>query len=182
MPAVSEIMTSTLVTVDPGQTLRDAVETFRAEEVSGAPVTSGDEVVGVVSATDILEFQATHPGIPVERSGEALPLEPEPPQEWAEGDDVPSAYFVDFWSDVGAASTSRFDQIDGPEWDVLENALVAEVMTRTVLSVPPDADVRDAARQMLDAGVHRLLVLENGKLKGIVTATDVMRAVAEGIL
>lgn len=182
MPAVSEIMTPSVFTLDPGQTLREAVETFRAEEVSGAPVTSGDEVLGVISATDILEFQATNPAIPVERSGDTPSLELEPPQEWVEGDDVPSAYFVDYWSDVGAASTSRFDQIDGPEWDVLENALVGEVMTRTVLGVPPTAEVRDAARQMLEAGVHRLLVLDNGKLKGIVTATDVMRAVAEGTL
>lgn len=182
MPEVSEIMTSSVVTVDPGQTLREAVEAFRAEEVSGAPVTSGEEVVGVISATDILEYQATHPGIPVKRSSDTPSLELEPPEEWQEDDEVPSAYFVDYWSDVGAASTSRFDQIDGPEWDVLENALVSEIMTRTVLSVPPTADVQEAARQMVETGVHRLLVLDEGKLKGIITATDVVRAVAEGIL
>ena len=182
MPEVSEIMTSSVVTVDPGQTLREAVETFRAEEVTGAPVTSGDEVVGVVSATDILEFQATHPGVPVKRSSDTPSLEPEPPEEWQEDDEVPSAYFVDYWSDVGATAASRFDQIDGPEWDVLENTLVDEVMTRTVLSVPSSADVRDAARRMVETGVHRLLVLDDGRLLGIVTSSDIVRAVAEGTL
>ena len=183
MPAVSEIMTSSVVTVDPGQTLRDAVETFRAEEVSGSPVASGDEVVGVISATDILEFQATHPGVPVERSGDTPSLEPEPPEEWQEEeDDMPSAYFVDYWADAGASSASRFGEIDGPEWDVLEDTLVSEVMTRSIMSIGPDAEIRDAARLMLDRGVHRLLVLEGGSLVGIVTATDVVRAVAEGTL
>ena len=180
MPAVSEIMTSSVVTVDPGQTLREAVETFRAEEVSGSPVTSGDAVVGVISATDILEFQATHPGVPVERSSDTPSLEPEPPPEWEEGDEMPSAYFVDYWASAGAASTSRFDEIDGPEWDVLENTLVNEVMTRMVLSIEPEAEVRDAARLMLERGVHRLLVLDDDTLVGIVTASDIVRAVAEG--
>lgn len=182
MSAVSEIMTPSVVTLDPGQTLREAVETFRSEEVSGAPVTSGDEVVGVVSATDILEFQATHPGVPVDRMADMPSAELDPPMEWRPGDDVPSAYFVDYWSDVGAASTSRFDEIGGPEWDVLENHLVGEIMTRTVMSIGPTAEVRDAAKQMVQAGVHRLLVVENGTLAGIVTASDVMRAVAEGTL
>ncbi len=70
MADARSIMTDSVVTVDPEDSLRDAVETFRAEDVSGAPVTRGDELVGVVSVTDILEFQATHPGVPVTRPEE----------------------------------------------------------------------------------------------------------------
>lgn len=179
MATVSEIMTRDVVRLHPGATLREAVEVFRSEDVSGAPVTQNDQVLGVVSVTDILEFQATHPGVPVARPEEAEPEPLEGPETWGEGEEQPSAYFVDYWSDVGAELTARFQETDGPEWDILENHQVSEVMTRTVVGVSPDATVREAARKMLDVEVQRLLVIEDGVLQGILTATDVVRAVAE---
>lgn len=181
MAKVSEIMTTSVVTLDPGDSLRDAVETFRAEEVSGAPVTSGEEILGVISATDILEFQATNPGVPVGQTEEETATILEAPAVWDDAEeDVPSAYFVDYWSDIGANMTSRFNSLEGPEWDVLDNHSVAEVMTRTVIGVPGDASIQEAAKRLTDARIHRLLVMEDGRLAGIVTTTDVVRAVAEG--
>lgn len=181
MTKVSEIMTTSVITVDPGDSLRDAVETFRAREVSGAPVTSGEEIIGVVSVTDILEFQATNPGVPVGHTEEEAATEYEPPAIWdEEEEDVPSAYFVDYWSDIGADMTSRFNSLEGPEWDVLDNHSVAEVMTRTVIGIPSDASIQEAAERLTDARIHRLLVLDDGRLAGIVTTTDLVRAVAEG--
>jgi predicted transcriptional regulator len=178
---VSEIMTTSVITVDPGDSLRDAVEAFRAREVSGAPVTSGDGIIGVVSVTDILEFQATNPGVPVGHTEEESSTPFEAPAVWDEDEeDVPSAYFVDYWSDIGAEMTSRFNSLEGPEWDVLDNHSVAEVMTRTVIGIPSDATVQEAAKRLTDERIHRLLVQEDGHLVGIVTTTDVVRAVAEG--
>ncbi len=55
-------------------------------------------------------------------------------------------------------------------------------MTRDVVSQPSNATVRRAAQYMLDAGVHRVLVIDNGELQGIVTTTEIVRAVAEGKL
>ena len=52
-------------------------------------------------------------------------------------------------------------------------------MTQDPCWVPPDAEVPKAADYMKRAGIHRLLVMENGKLLGIVSAMDVVRAVAE---
>jgi CBS domain-containing protein len=52
---------------------------------------------------------------------------------------------------------------------------VAEVMSPFVLSVSAGSSVVQAARVMLDDGVHRLLVVDGGSLAGIVTQTDVLR-------
>lgn len=51
-------------------------------------------------------------------------------------------------------------------------------MTRGLLSLRPDADVSEAARRMVIGGVHRLLVMEDDRLVGLVTASDIVRAVA----
>jgi CBS domain-containing protein len=68
----------------------------------------------------------------------------------------------------------------GREWDVLDEYTVNDVMTRDVLSRSSNTTVKEAARYMLEADVHRLLVIDDGDLKGIVTTTDIVRAVAEG--
>jgi len=53
---------------------------------------------------------------------------------------------------------------------------VADVMTRTVVSIDADATIFDAAERMLALGVHRLLVLRGDELVGIVTTVGLLRA------
>jgi CBS domain-containing protein len=50
-----------------------------------------------------------------------------------------------------------------------------EVMTERVVVVEPGADVRTAARKMLDLGVKRLPVVEDGRVVGIVSRQDLLR-------
>jgi CBS domain-containing protein len=53
---------------------------------------------------------------------------------------------------------------------------VADVMTRNVLSVPPDATVEEAARMMLERRISGLFVVDDkGELAGIVTEGDLLR-------
>lgn len=182
MARLDEIMTTDVVPVSAGSSLRAVVEVLRGENVTGAPVVSGSDVVGIVSATDLLEFEASNPGVPSEQPsqlewGEA---EEEEPEEWLEGEEPPAEFFVDLWPDVGADLRERFEEVGGPEWDVLEEHTVDEVMTHTLYSLAPDTDVREAARYMIDRGIHRLVVVEDSRLVGIVTTTDIVRAVAEG--
>ncbi|MGB5525303.1 MAG: CBS domain-containing protein, partial [Gemmatimonadota bacterium] len=57
---------------------------------------------------------------------------------------------------------------------------VGSVMTAAVVSLPPEAPVQEAARIMVPAGVHRILVVDAaGELVGLVSSSDIVRAVAE---
>ena len=55
-------------------------------------------------------------------------------------------------------------------------------MTREVLSQPSNTSVTKAAHHMLGLGISRILVIDKGELQGIVTTTDIVRAVAEAKL
>jgi len=59
-------------------------------------------------------------------------------------------------------------------------ANVGEVMSTRLLTVEPSMELVEAARQMHEWNVGAVLVLSGGRLAGIVTERDVLRAVAAG--
>jgi CBS domain-containing protein len=61
----------------------------------------------------------------------------------------------------------------------LEDVTVDEVMTRKVQSLSPDCSVDEAAALMGAKQIHRVLVMQGDTLYGIVTTSDVAKAVAE---
>jgi CBS domain-containing protein len=79
--------------------------------------------------------------------------------------------------------TSEAEAQDAVEREALfEQMTVRDIMTRRPLTVSPDADVREAAQQMLYADVHRLFVTSDEQVIGVISTTDIMRAVATGHL
>jgi CIC family chloride channel protein len=61
---------------------------------------------------------------------------------------------------------------------LLETTLVKEIMTTKPITVGPDEDVHEAARQMLYGEIHRLFVEFDGALVGVITQSDIVGAVA----
>jgi predicted transcriptional regulator len=53
-------------------------------------------------------------------------------------------------------------------------------MTPRPLTIESTAEVHEAARHMLYAEIRRLLVEEDGVLVGVISQTDIVRAVATG--
>jgi CBS domain-containing protein len=54
--------------------------------------------------------------------------------------------------------------------------LVRDSMTKNIIYIDPETSAVDALKLMLERNIGRLLVLENGKLIGIVSRTDLIRA------
>jgi CBS domain-containing protein len=57
---------------------------------------------------------------------------------------------------------------------------VADVMTKDVLVLPPTADEADAAEIMLERRIRSIPVVEDGRLLGVVSVTDMLRAAVRG--
>ena len=54
---------------------------------------------------------------------------------------------------------------------------VEDVMKREIISIPPDADAYDALKLMSTHNLGRLMVMEDGEMQGIVSRTDLVRAI-----
>lgn len=62
---------------------------------------------------------------------------------------------------------------------LLSKLQLKEIMTKKVTTISPDAPLEEAARVMVDHSVSGLPVLEDGKLVGIITETDVFKTLIE---
>ena len=65
---------------------------------------------------------------------------------------------------------------------LFEDTTVRDIMTLHPLTVAPDTEIREAAQQMLYAEIHRLFVVDGEKVVGVISTSDIMRAVANGQL
>lgn len=183
MLRLRDIMTTEVLTVTPETSIREAMELFGRNHVSGAPVISAGKVAGVVSGTDLMTFASALPGVPTEREitedGDIY-AEESVERDVEDGDEAVGAYFNDMWEDAGADVSERAATVNTPEWNFLEEHDVSEVMTRSPLAtLPPDAAVDRAAELMKEKKVHRVLVIDGDALVGIVTAMDVTKAAAD---
>jgi CBS domain-containing protein len=89
-----------------------------------------------------------------------------------------SLFFSDRQPENSAGDDEPFVMDDSQPVDLFNEHTVGEVMTRDIRSLPPEALVTEAAELMWQEGIHRLLVLENGHLSGILSMSDVARVVA----
>jgi CBS domain-containing protein len=175
MLTLKDLMTPAPVTITPGAALRDAVELLTKVGVNALPVTDGNAIVGVITTLSIIAFESITPGVPTERDPSDVWESPAP-----DDDDVPAAeYFAELWEDAGTELDERFRVTDSPEWDFLSEHRVEEAMISDPISFPADATVDEAAERMRTTGAHAVLVVEHGRLCGIVTTMDVTRAFAQ---
>jgi CBS domain-containing protein len=59
--------------------------------------------------------------------------------------------------------------------DFLKTVAVKKIMVKKVITVSPDADIKDAGRIMLEKKIGCLPVVENDKLVGLITETDILK-------
>jgi CBS domain-containing protein len=56
--------------------------------------------------------------------------------------------------------------------------IVEDIMTREPITIAGDTTLRAAIEHMVKHAVHRLMVVDDGKLQGVVTSMDVLRVLA----
>ena len=150
---VADLMQEAVKVVTPGESLINLERAFLEAQVSGFPVVSGEEgeLVGIVSRSDIVRQ------IGVE-------------QELAE-------YVSDYYRDLHHFDTKPEQSLQEIGEQVgyrIEHLKVSDFMVRNVVTVSPDASVKELAQTFVRHHIHRIPVTENKKLVGIVTTLDLV--------
>ncbi|HWC73471.1 MAG TPA: CBS domain-containing protein [Gemmatimonadales bacterium] len=176
--AVRHIMSPAVVTLEPDMTLRDAIGVLDSRGISGAPVVARGGILGVLSASDVLAFEATNPGVPTEDDTRERRMAVGAEEPRVDETHPVSSYFTDIWDNAGSDVVERTRTTESPEWDVLGEHVVSEAMSVGMKTVQAETRLEEAAQYMLDNRIHRALVLDGERLVGVVTAMDFLRAIA----
>lgn len=148
---VRKVMTRPVVCISVEATVADALELMLSRKVDGLPIVDDDNVVvGIITIADLLRrVRRQHPLA----FGVFF---------------APWYYYVEGYEE---ASERVKRLLEMP---------VTEVCTRTVITCSPDAHVADVAGLMVDHRIKRVpVVKEDGQLVGIVSRSDIMRALWE---
>ncbi len=145
---VSQVMTSNVLTFGPTDNVADAMASLVDRSIDAGPVVDADgQVIGMLSTGDLI-VQETELHMPTVISLFGATLE------------LPSAK-RHFEEDLRRALGSTVEQ----------------VMSTEVVTIRPDDTVEAAATVMHDQNVSRLPVVGDTGLVGIVSRTDILRAI-----
>ncbi|NIP57539.1 MAG: CBS domain-containing protein [Gemmatimonadetes bacterium] len=168
--AVSDLMATELVTVRPDMTVAELLELLDEKEITGVPVVASDGAVeGVVSLTDVARAAG------LEASTGELP-ERRTPDRSGRGKALEGGELLRTAGLPHVPSGSVLETIPRTK---LGGRPVRDIMNPATFSVGPDTSIGDLARFLSGSGIHRALVIDDEELVGIVTAMDVVRALAD---
>ena len=75
-------------------------------------------------------------------------------------------------SPIGVLSESDFVRRLAANDKKPSDVMISEIMSRKFRWVAPETKIEDAIQKMLNNNIRRLIILENGKLVGVITQTD----------
>jgi CBS domain-containing protein len=147
--------------LEPSSTIEDAVTAFTEMHISGAPVVDRNgRLVGMLSAFDIARPENVRHGA-VRSARDEYSLD----GRYSDEDD-------DFYDEVVYSK-------DGYSPEVLKTGTVEDFMTSEVITIGPSTQLREVCKLMLKEHIHRVPVVDDDKLVGIISTLDVVRCIAE---
>ena len=146
----SDVMSTDLVTVTPATSLTHFARLCIEDGISGCPVVTIDgRLEGIVSKTNLLARLLEGPQDGAPHGLMGLG------EEGVSGN-------------VNAMSESEVELY----------GQVQDIMVPNPVTVLPDAPLLEVARQMAEHRIHRVLVIEGGKVLGIITSLDLIANLA----
>ena len=147
-PIARDIMTRDVVTVPDELPVAELARILTENHILGAPVVDRKgRLIGVVSASDVIA------------------------NELHVGHEVVSER--DYYCRPDLGTRAEFDRL-GMHVEQYADSLVRDIMTPVVISAPLDATAGELAETMAVNRIHRVIVVENGELRGVVSALDLL--------
>lgn len=187
----ADLMNRDVVTIPEGMSLRAAAHVLFQNQISGAPVVDTEgRCIGILSATDFVRWaeQGDHgaedvplPACPYQAKGRLLTGEEAVICILAEG----RCPLQEMRPTTAGRHTAVCRMPSGvlTDWQqVTENlprGTVRRFMTADVVTAGPQTPLPELARMMIDAHIHRVIVVdEERKPAGVVSSTDLLAAMA----
>ncbi|MBU0666293.1 MAG: CBS domain-containing protein [Nanoarchaeota archaeon] len=188
---VKDVMSPKLVTVSSSTTVFDAIIVLIKNNFRKLVVSDNNQTIGIVTQTDFVKLMdkfydeltiQTNDLLTIEKvmTKKVLTIDENEKysraKELMDQKDLGSMIITENARPVGI--TTEYDvvakMVEDPER--LKNITVGEVMTAPLIGIAPEVNIFDANRLMLKENIRRLPVVKDGQLLGMITQTDLCRA------
>lgn len=152
---IAEMMSTQVLTVYEGWSIKRLAAFFVKHNISGAPVVASDDsLVGVVTQADVVRFESKSPS------------------------DAEIRKIVHFYHGPNSPGLTQAD-IQHLKERAIETCTVNAIMTPQVHSLDEQASAAAACRFMVEQDIRRLFVTSADRVIGVVTAMDFLRHMAK---
>ena len=168
----AEIMTKQVHTIGPEQTLKDCAQILKEHHVNGLVVLNVETIVGVITKADIFKAILLN-GLVVLDGGTVAGVIPTA--------EISKAMLPGY-SDIidGERHMASFERIEERAHQ-LDDLKVRILMSTPPITITSDTPIVKAGSLMILKGIKQLPVVDNGRLSGIVTLTDIINYMMERI-
>ena len=147
------VMNTKVLAADPDWSVNRLAEFFMENCISGAPVQSSTGTpIGVVSLTDIVHHET----------------QPEKDDEW------PHDYYLHTFNRQYARQEAEGFRIEAEPFTT-----VRDIMTPVIFQVSEDTPVQQVADMMIKNYIHRVIVLRDEKVVGIISTPDMLKIIRD---
>ncbi len=147
------VMISKVLVADPGWSINRLAEFFMQNCISGAPVQTRDgPLMGVVSLTDIVHNRT----------------QSEKDRDW------PHDYYLH-----ALERKYALEEVAGFQVESEPSTTVRDIMTTTIFKVNEDTQVQAVAEMMIRNHIHRVVVIRDEKVAGIISTPDMLKIIRD---
>jgi PAS domain S-box-containing protein len=183
---MSQIMSSPVEVIPPDLPALDASIIMETKHIKRLPIVAHGRLVGIITQTDLVQVLTSYgmwKNVTDIMSTEVALIQRKAP--------VAEAAQIMASRKISCVVVLDSDEVVGvfTERDLLKRVLalqrnpadtkMEEVMSSSVMSVPPNYSVLSAKKTMENTNIRRLVVIEDGRLCGIVTQTDIFMAMKD---
>jgi CBS domain-containing protein len=184
---VTDLMTKGIVSVDPSIDLFQSQKLMRQHNFRKLVVVHNNELKGIITQTDLCRAVAKLKS-PILNSPLIKEVMTKSVLTAADDDTFLKAKKIMAAKDIGSVIVGKGNDLHGifTEFDLvseyfmnpnkLMNSQMSELVSAPIICIEPDFDLVFVNKMMLERNFRRLPVIENTNLIGIITQTDVARA------
>lgn len=189
---VLDIMTKKLITATPHTDLFEAQKIMKLHNFRKIVVVQNDELKGIVTQTDLCKV-INQLRMPILNAPLVSDVMSRKPLTVSCDDEFLKAKKLMAAKDMGSVIVMEKNDICGifTEFDIvseffmnpnkLKNSRMHDLVSKPIICISPDFDIVFVNKLMLEHNFRRLPVIENDKLIGIITQTDVAHGLYEFI-
>lgn len=183
-PKVRDVMTAPVISAAPSLSIFEASRVMESKNIKRLPILQNERVLGIVTLTNLTQALASYGmwrsvGEIMIRDVSRIPRETRVADAAAlmAARNISCLIITEGDNTVGIITErDLFKKIVAPSKDPAQTS-AEEIMTGGVINVPPTCSIYNATRIIEEKKIRHLAVMDGEKLLGIVTQTDIFRAV-----